>query len=103
MNIVLLKEKLGQISDPWWQRRNLWHKLEDIFVIGLTALLYNREDFDDMETFGQEREAEPRRFLEPPKGIPDASIFFRVFKRVKPEELSACLYARPVEARELEE
>jgi hypothetical protein len=79
MDIALLKEKLGRISDPRRQWGNLRHKLEDIFVIGLAALLCNGEDFDDMEAFGQEREAELRRFLELPNGIPDASTFFRVF------------------------
>jgi predicted transposase YbfD/YdcC len=39
-------------------------------------------------------------FLELPHGIPDESTFFRVFTRVKPEELSACLYEWLSEARE---
>jgi hypothetical protein len=38
----------------------LRHKLEDILVIGLAALLCNGEDFEDMEAFGQEREAVSR-------------------------------------------
>ena len=54
-----------------------------------------------MEAFGQEREAELRKFLELPDGIPDESTFFRVFPRVNPKALSARLYAWITEAREL--
>jgi predicted transposase YbfD/YdcC len=53
-----------------------------------------------METFGEYREAELRKFLELPNGIPDESTFSRVFKRVKPEQLSQCLYEWLAEARE---
>jgi hypothetical protein len=79
----------------------LRHKLEDIPVIGPAALLCSGEDFGDMEAFGLEREAEPRKFPELPAGIPDGSTFFRVFQRVQPKELPACLYSRVTEAREL--
>ena len=54
MDIVRLKEKLGKIPDPRRQWGNLRHKLEDILVIALAALLCNGEDFEDMEAFGQE-------------------------------------------------
>ncbi|MDR2660128.1 MAG: transposase family protein [Spirochaetaceae bacterium] len=40
-----------------------------------------------MEAFGREREEELRKFPGLPNGIPDESTFFRVFKRIKPEEL----------------
>ncbi|MDR2485564.1 MAG: transposase family protein [Treponema sp.] len=68
MDIARLQEKLGSIPDPRRRRGNLRHKLEDIPVIGLAALLCNGEGFEDMEAFGQEREAELRKFLEPPRG-----------------------------------
>jgi hypothetical protein len=58
MDIARLQEKLGTIPDPRQPGRNLRHKLEDILVIGLAALLCNGEDFEDMEDFGLEREAE---------------------------------------------
>jgi predicted transposase YbfD/YdcC len=102
MDIVRLKEKLGEIPDPRRPWGNLRHNLVDILVIGLTTLLCNGSDFDDMEAFGREREAELRKFLELPEGIPDETTFFRVFQRVKPEALSASLYSWLAEARELQ-
>ena len=101
MNIVRLKEKLGSIPDPRRPWGNLRHRLEDILVIGLAALLCSGEDSEDMEAFGQERESELWRFLELPGGIPNGSTFFRVFQRVDPKELSSCLCAWITEEREL--
>jgi hypothetical protein len=62
MDITRLKEKLEGITDPRRQEGNLPHKPEDIFVIGLAALLRDGEDFEDIETFGREREKELRQF-----------------------------------------
>ena len=101
MDITRLKEKLEKIPDPRRPWGNLRHKLEDILVIGLAALLCSGEDFEDMEAIGQEREAELRMFLELPGGIPDESTFFQVFQRVNPKALSSCLCVWIAEAREL--
>ena len=49
MDIVRLKEKLGEITDPRRPWGNLRHKLEDILVIGLATLLCNGSDFQDKE------------------------------------------------------
>jgi hypothetical protein len=100
MDIGELKEKLDRITDPRRQWGNLRHKLEDVMVIGLAALLRGGEDFQDMETFGKEREEVLKKFLELPHGTPDESAFFRVFRRVKPEELAKNLYEWLAEARE---
>jgi predicted transposase YbfD/YdcC len=102
MDIVRLKEKVEGIPDPRRQWGTLQHKLGDILVIGLAPLLCNGSDFEDMETFGQEREKELRKFLELPGGIPDESTFFRVFQRVNPKALASSLYSWLAEARETE-
>ena len=57
MDIVRLGEKLNAVADTRRQWGNLRHKLTDILVIGLATLLCNGEDFEDMETFGRERDA----------------------------------------------
>jgi predicted transposase YbfD/YdcC len=101
MDIARLQEKLEDIPDPRRQWGNIRHKLEDILVIGLVTLLCNGSDYEDMEAFGREREAELRKFLELPEGIPDESTFLRVFQRVKPQALSACLYSWLTEEREM--
>jgi hypothetical protein len=100
MDIVRLKEKLEEIPDPRRPWGNIRHNLTDILVIGLATLLCNGSDYEDMETFALAREAELKKFLELPGGIPDESTFFRVFQRVNPKALSASLYSWLEEARE---
>jgi predicted transposase YbfD/YdcC len=100
MDVVELKEKLKEISDPRRPWGNLRHKLEDILVIGLATLLCNGSDFEDMEIFGRERESELRKFLELSGGIPDEMTFMRVFRRVEPKALSSNLYSWIAQARE---
>jgi predicted transposase YbfD/YdcC len=100
MDIGKLKEKLERLTDPRRQWGNLRHNLEAIPVIGPATLVCDGEDFEDTEAFGREREEELRKFLELPNGIPDESTFFRVFKRIKPEELAGSLYGRLADARE---
>jgi hypothetical protein len=55
---------------------NSRRKLEDILVIGLAVLVCNGFDFEGMKAFGAYREAELRKVLELPNGIPDESTFF---------------------------
>ena len=92
MNILILKDKIKNVSDP---RRisygNIRHKLEDIIIIGLFTTICGGEDFADMEAFGHEREDFLKTFLELPNGIPDSDTFRRVFERINPKELSSCL------------
>ena len=57
ISILKLKSEIKNLTEP---RRtaygNVRHKLEDIIIIGLLAIICGGEDFSDMETFGRERE-----------------------------------------------
>ena len=92
MKIEKLIETTSGISDPRRSYGNLRHKLTDILVIGLCAIMCKGEDFTDMEDFGNERENWLKTFLELPNGIPDSDTFRRVFERIDPAELSNALY-----------
>lgn len=93
MRIEKLKDEIKNITEP---RRisygNIRHKLEDIIIIGLCTVTSGGEDYTDMEGFGIERREWLQNFLELPNGIPDSDTFRRVFERIKPDELSNCLY-----------
>lgn len=92
MSIETLKKEMGKIKDPRRTRYgNIRHKLEDILIIGLCSTVCMGVDFIDMEDFGKEHEEFLRGFLELPNGIPTSDTFRRVFERVNPSELSACL------------
>lgn len=80
------------VNDPRRKYGNVRHKLEDLLIIGLCTIICGGKDYVDMEEFGIEREEWLRKFLELPNGIPDSDTFRRIFERIKPEELSLCLF-----------
>ena len=92
MQIQRPKEEIREIDDP---RRttygNIRHKLEDIIITGLLAIVCIGEDFTDMENFGVEREGWLKTFLDLPFGIPDSDTFRRAHEKLNPTELSICL------------
>jgi len=103
MRIEKLKERLTGLKDPRRTRYgNLRHKLIDIIIIGLLSTICDGEDFKDMEEFGKEREEwlKIEFGLELKWGIPDEDTFRRVFERLKPAELGACLHNWIAEERE---
>ncbi len=61
-------------------------------IIGLYTIICGGEDYNNMKAFGYEREEWLRGFPELPNGITDSDTFRRLFERLEPTELSACLY-----------
>ena len=59
----------AELPDPKRQTRNKLHKLEDIVMITLCAVLCGFEDWVSIEDFGCEQEQWLRGFLELPHGI----------------------------------
>ena len=59
----------ANLPDPRRQTRNKLHKLEDIVMITLCAILSGFEDWVSIEDFGHENEQWLRSFLELRNGI----------------------------------
>jgi hypothetical protein len=51
-----------------WKWGNLRHKLVDMLVIALSAIIIGENDFESMEDWGKEREEWFRGFLKLPNG-----------------------------------
>lgn len=86
---VALVEHFASVPDPRIARHR-WHKLSDILVIAVCAVLCGAESYPAIEDFGQEREAWLRQFLELPEGIPSHDTFNRVLRVLEPEALQQC-------------
>jgi predicted transposase YbfD/YdcC len=79
----------AQLKDPRRAHRRL-HRLQDLIVIALCAVIAGAQDRQQIETFGRKRRDGLRRFLALPNGIPSHDTFERVFNRLKPQAFQAC-------------
>src|SRR5713226_498470 len=84
-----LLDHFATLADPRIARHR-WHKLSDILVIAVCAVLCGAESFPAIEDFGREREAWLKPFLELPEGIPSHDTFNRVLRLVDPVQFQAC-------------
>jgi predicted transposase YbfD/YdcC len=78
----------AHVSAP--RRANARHRLCDIFVIALCAVISGAEGWEDMEEYGQAQVEWCKQFLALPHGIPSHDTFRRVRSRLKPDELPQC-------------
>jgi len=83
----------ADIPDPRRKTRNKLHKLQDIVMITLCAIISGVEDWVGIELFAEEREAWLRGFLELPNGIPSHDTLSDVMGRIKPEAFSDAFIA----------
>jgi predicted transposase YbfD/YdcC len=70
------------LPDPRRTTRNKLHRLEDIVMITLCAVLCGFEDWVSIEDFGNEHQAWLRTFLELPNGIPSHDTLSDVIGRI---------------------
>ncbi len=80
----------AKLRDPRRAHRRL-HRLQDIIVIALCAVIAGAQDWQQIVTFGLKRRCWLSGFLELPNGIPSHDTFERVFDRLKPQAFQACL------------
>jgi predicted transposase YbfD/YdcC len=84
-----LLEHFRELADPRIERHKE-HKLIDILVIAICAILCGANDWVAVETFGQAKQEWFARFLDLAHGIPSHDTFGRVFAMVSPEALQTC-------------
>lgn len=75
----------ADLPDPRRLTRNKLHKLEDIVMITLCAVLAGYEDWVSIEDFADANEPWLRRFLELPNGIPSHDTLSDVIGRINPD------------------
>ena len=84
-----LLEHFAILSDPRIARHRR-HKLSDILIIAVCAVLCGAESFPAIEDFGQARYEWLKQFLELPGGIPSHDTFNRVFRLLDAVQFQAC-------------
>jgi len=76
----------AELSDPRVER-NREHRLEEILLIAIAAVLSGAESWNDIEDYGQAKREWLKTFLTLPSGIPSHDTFNRVFAALDPEEM----------------
>jgi predicted transposase YbfD/YdcC len=81
--------ELEAIDDPrcGWK---VEHRLIDVLVIAVCAVLGEAESFEDIALYGRCKREWLRRFLALPNGIPSHDTFRRVLMLVDPEAFERC-------------
>ena len=72
------------LPDPRRETRNKLHKLHDVLMIVLCAVLSGVEDWVGMEAFAEEKEAWLRGFLELSRRIPSRDTLNDVLGQIDP-------------------
>lgn len=80
---------LAEIKDPRRDQTKL-HKLTDILVIAIFAVISGATGWEDIESYGKAKYEWLKQYLELPFGIPSHDTFQRVFARLKPSEFQQC-------------
>lgn len=71
----------SQVTDPR-KAQTKEHKLIDIIVIAICAVICGAEGWTDIESFGNRKMLWLKTFLELPNGIPSHDAFWRVFSLI---------------------
>ncbi len=87
-----IEEHFGSITDPRIERTKL-HKLIDILVIAICAMICGCDNWEDIAEFGEAKQERFATFLELPNGIPSHDTFNRVFARLNPDEFRSSFMA----------
>lgn len=79
-----IKAHFRNLKDPRRQHGRQ-HRLLDIVVIAICAVIAGANSWTDIAAFGRRRQAWLKRFLDLPNGIPSHDTFERVFRLIDPQ------------------
>jgi predicted transposase YbfD/YdcC len=77
----------ADLRDPRVDRTK-WHRLDDILVITLCAVICGADSFEEIQRFGDAREDWLKTFLTLPNGIPSHDTFNRVLSALDRDQFS---------------
>ena len=87
--IASIEQHFSGLEDPRVDRTKL-HKLLDIVVIAICAVICGADGWVEVEAFGHAKHKWVKTFLELPNGIPSHDTFGRVFGVLDPDQFQSC-------------
>ena len=76
------REFFAKLNDPRRQNKNLYHPLENVIFIALTAFICGYNDWVSVEDFAKENRSWFEKVLNMPYGIPSHDTFGNVMKMI---------------------
>lgn len=89
---LAIAQYFAAVDDPRIERTKA-HRLLDILIIAICAVLCGADGWVDVEEFGRSKQAWLATFLALPNGIPSHDTFGRVFARLNPEQFQRSFLA----------
>ncbi|MBD2255847.1 ISAs1 family transposase [Nostoc parmelioides] len=86
---ITIADHFAVMSDPRIDRTKR-HKLIDMLIIALCAVICGAESWVAIELYGCTKYEWLKTFLELPNGIPSHDTFARVFARLNPQQFQEC-------------
>ena len=87
---ITIISHFSNIHDQRVERRKL-HKLIDILIITICAVICGADTWEDIAMFGESKYEWFKQFLELANGIPSHDTFSRVIAQIEPEEFKKAL------------
>lgn len=84
-----IEKYFAALEDPRIERTRL-HKLLDMVVIAICAVICGANDWPGIVDWGKDKHEWLQEFLELPNGIPSHDTFWRLFAALKPEQFERC-------------
>jgi len=88
--VALSLETAFSSLEDWRVERNKKHKLLDIILLTLCAVISGAEGWEAIEEFGKEKQDWLRKWLELANGIPSHDCIARVISRLEPSKMTDC-------------
>ena len=92
MSIESLVRHFSVVEDPRCQGK-IEHRLIDILVIAVCAVIACAESWDDIALYGRNKLGWLQSFLTLAHGVPSHATFRRVFMLIDPDAFEACCSA----------
>lgn len=86
---MTLQEHFGSITDLR-QQHKIEHKLIDIIVLSIIAVICGATEYKEIEIFGKSKQSFLKQFLSLPNGIPSHDTIERVIIAINPKEFHQC-------------
>jgi predicted transposase YbfD/YdcC len=87
--VASIEVHFAELDDPRDERR-VDHKLLDVLVIAICAVICGAEGWPEVASFGRAKQSWFEGFLELPHGIPSATTFWRIFRHLDAKQFERC-------------